>query len=194
LTATQRAYTFGAVKNEIPGMHIRPATPDDAPRIAHVQVEGWRTTYRGIVADEFLDRMSVEEAAARWLDALGQAKTFIWVAQADDGPVVAFAAGGPERSGRGDYPGELYAIYILLEWRGGGIGAKLVRRSARRLFESGTRAMLVWVLADNPSRRFYEALGGRLIGQQPLAIGEQELIEVAYGWTDLEALAGTCDE
>lgn len=57
-----------------------------------------------------------------------------------------------------------------------------------RLAADGLKSMLVWVLADNQSRRFYEALGGRFVTQQTITIGGQELTEVAYGWNDVGAL------
>ena len=47
--------------------------------------------------------------------------------------------------------------------------------------------MAVWVLDLNPSKRFYESLGGKLIGQQPIERGGQTFIEVAYGWRSLNA-------
>jgi hypothetical protein len=45
--------------------------------------------------------------------------------------------------------------------------------------------MAVWVLARNPSRRFYEALGGELITEQQIERGGESYVEVAYGWRDL---------
>ena len=45
--------------------------------------------------------------------------------------------------------------------------------------------MAVWVLALNPSKRFYECLGGKAIGQQQIERGGQRFIEVAYGWQSL---------
>lgn len=44
--------------------------------------------------------------------------------------------------------------------------------------------MLVWVLVDNPACQFYAVLGGKLVHEKELEIGEKPLIEVAYGWTD----------
>jgi hypothetical protein len=44
--------------------------------------------------------------------------------------------------------------------------------------------MLVWVLADNPSRRFYEALGGAPVRTQHIEFGGTLLEEIAYGWRD----------
>jgi ribosomal protein S18 acetylase RimI-like enzyme len=173
-------------------MLIRRAISNDAAAIARVQIEGWRTTYRGIVADEFLDAMSLDERTAQWSENLEQATDETLVAVDDEGRVIAFASCGSERAGRGDYDGELLAIYILPEWRRHGIGKRLVAEAAGALAASGKKNMLVWVLADNPSRRFYERLGGRFVGQQPLEIGKQALIEVAYGWDDLEPLLQSC--
>ena len=45
--------------------------------------------------------------------------------------------------------------------------------------------MLLWVLAENPSRGFYEALGGAEVRQQTITIGGRELVEIAYGWRDI---------
>ena len=170
-------------------MHIRQATVDDARAIATVQVEGWQSTYRGLVADEFLDRMSVDERDAQWLDASQRPDVLLNVAEDQQGEVVAFAASGPERSSRNDYRAELYSIYILTRCRGRGLGKTLVRAAACGLLAGGHDRMLVWTFADNVNRRFYEVLGGKLIDQQPIEIGAQTLIEVAYGWDDLRRLA-----
>jgi len=48
--------------------------------------------------------------------------------------------------------------------------------------------MLVWVLAENPSRAFYDALGGIVVNSKMIEIGGRELQEVAYGWSDIHPL------
>jgi len=50
--------------------------------------------------------------------------------------------------------------------------------------------MLVWVLAENPNRRFYESLGGRFLRSTTITLGGADLEEWAYGWDDLRGLAG----
>ena len=59
---------------------------------------------------------------------------------------------------------------------------------AANLAGSGVRGMVVWVLAGNPSRSFYEALGGQHVSVKPVTIGGVRLEEVAYGWPDIRAL------
>ena len=170
---------------------IRPATADAAAAIAHVQVETWRSAYRGIVAAEFLDSLSEEVRTRRWREIIQHPEQIILLAEIEGHGAVGFANGGPERDGREDYGGELYGLYVRPEWYGRGIGRRLLATVARWLNDSGCDTMMVWVLADNPFRRFYEHLGGRLIDQRKIEVGEQKLDEVAYGWDDVRVLAKT---
>ena len=65
----------------------------------------------------------------------------------------------------------------------------MVASVARCLIDRGMRSMLLWVLASNqPSRAFYEQLGGIYVQTKPYEIGGATLQEVAYGWPDLPAL------
>jgi len=45
--------------------------------------------------------------------------------------------------------------------------------------------MFIWVLEDNHSRYFYEALGGKETNRQPIEIGGKTLVEIAYVWEDI---------
>ena len=169
---------------------IREARPEDAPAIARVHVDSWRSTYTGIVPDEHLAALSYERREQGWRDALSNPDhpSFVYVAGDEAGKVVGFASGGPEREGHPDYKGELYAIYIFAEYQRRGLGRQLTQAVARRLLNAGTSSMLVWVLAGNPGRAFYEALGGQYLSEKKITIGEKELVEVAYGWKDIRAL------
>ncbi len=171
-------------------MRIREATVDDAAAIARVHVDAWRTTYPGIVPDTYLARLSYEKRARNWRDILSGViePQFVYVAQDVTGNIVGFASGGQERQGDPHYKGELYGIYLLVGHQRQGIGRQLVQTVARRLGQQGFHAMLIWVLRDNPSRTFYEALGGKPVYEKPITIGETTLIEVAYGWPDLQTL------
>ncbi len=173
-------------------IQIREACVDDARGIAEVHVASWRTTYRGIVPDEHLAQLSVERRAQRWLETLAVGVEVIYVAKDDaehGGRVVGFASGGAEREeDMPAYDGELYAVYILQEYHGQGLGQRLVRAIAERLDKHGFNAMLVWVLADNPSRGFYERLGGQFVRERAIELGGVSLSEVACGWRNIRAL------
>ena len=42
------------------------------------------------------------------------------------------------------------------------------------------------MLAENPARFFYEAMGGKLCGQRTDTMAGQDVDEVAYAWRDLD--------
>lgn len=172
-------------------MFVREATLNDIPAISRIHVDTWRTTYQGIVPDEFLTNLSYEKREYGWQRIMNNAPedgNFTYVAEDDSEQIVGFANGGVERTGDPVYQGELNAIYILNHYQHKGIGRELVRVVADRLDRMGIHSMLVWVLVDNPACRFYESLGGQRVREQEIERGGTKLIEVAYGWRDKSSL------
>jgi GNAT superfamily N-acetyltransferase len=176
----------------VPPAHVREARQDDATAIARVHVDSWRSTYRGIVPEGFLAQMSYQDFEDRWRGGLRnvrEPRLAFRVAELPSGRIVGFASGGPRHGPLyTDYAGELYTLYLLREHQRAGIGQRLVGSVARGLAEGGTYSLLAWVLARNPSRHFYEAVGGELLGSQEIEIGGARLEEVAYGWQRLHRL------
>jgi L-amino acid N-acyltransferase YncA len=167
---------------------IRLATVKDAAAIARVHVDSWRTTYQGLISAEYLANMSYDERATRWASILsrGDQRECVYVALDKHGQIVGFASGGPLRGKRSTvYKGELYAIYLLTAVQRSGLGSQLVTAVARHLLNQGMSSMLVWVLANNPARHFYEALGGKYVRMKMEAVGGDMQKELAYGWKDL---------
>lgn len=169
-------------------MSVRPARIADAAAIARVHVASWRSTYRGLLTDEFLDSLDEPTYTQRWGRILAEGSSRVYVASGGD-DVVGFASGGRERAGEDGFEGELYAIYVVREAQGQGHGRRLVEAVVTGLRELGLEDMIVWVLRDNPSaRRFYERLGGVYVREQPITIGSSSLQEVSYGWRSLDAV------
>jgi GNAT superfamily N-acetyltransferase len=108
-----------------------------------------------------------------------------------DGGIVGFISGGAERTGRLGYEGELYAIYLLQLAQRQGLGTLLVQHFVCELRARGFGSMAVWVLAANPFREFYEALGGKVVAEQQIEHGGQSFTESAYGWRDLNMFRDT---
>ena len=42
-------------------INIRTATIEDAKQIAFVHIDSWRTTYSGILTEEYLDKLNLQE-------------------------------------------------------------------------------------------------------------------------------------
>ncbi len=86
------------------------------------------------------------------------------------------------------YAGELGSIYILEKYRGRGVGRTLVQSLAKSMMEHNFDSMLVWALAKNPYRRFYETLGGEYVCSRQIQIRSSNFEEAAYGWRDITSL------
>ena len=174
------------------GIRIREAVPADAGGIASVHIDTWRTSYAGIVPDEHLAGLSYDDREAVWGQILSRDKPAQcnMVAETEGGDIVGFAGGGPEREGDEVYRGELYAIYLLESHQRRGVGRRLACAVAHGLLSAGLDSMLLWVLEDNRrARRFYESLGGVVVGRKSIEIGGAALVEVSYGWKDITGLA-----
>ena len=75
-------------------------------------------------------------------------------------------------------------LCVTLAASGRGVGRALFDATYFELARRGHPDMLVWVLATNPARRFYEHLGGEPAGENFCDIGGARLKEVGYGWRD----------
>lgn len=166
---------------------IRPVQLNDVPAMARVHVDSRLTAYVGIVPDEYLANLSYERCQANWIEKLAdpQNEKCTFVAETQAGQIVALASGGPLRDDLPGYDGELYVLYVLKAFQGMGCGRRLVAQVAWVLESRGCHSLVIWVLKNNPARRFYERLGGRLIGEKIVDIGGKPLVDVAYAWPDL---------
>ncbi|MCU0491318.1 MAG: GNAT family N-acetyltransferase [Chloroflexaceae bacterium] len=171
-------------------MPIRPAQPDDAPAIARVHVDTWRTAYNGLISASFLASLSYERRTAQWerdIAAASTGATCVFVAESQ-GTVVGFASGGPPQNTFPGYDGELYALYILAEAQGQGWGQALLRAVAAHLAGNGATSLLVWALEGGPANRFYTRMGGVYLTTKSFTIGPDSYNELGYGWPDVSQL------
>lgn len=173
---------------------IRPATGDDVFAIAGVLVDTWHSTFRGLLADTFLDGMSREDEAIRLARRMGVPGVHYLVAVEPVGSnIIGFANFGPPRGRVPAHIHELYALYIRSEHQRAGIGTALVRSVAAQCAGQGARSLFAWVLAGNPNRQFYERLGAKVIGTSGVGVGDRSYEQVAYLWDDIEALLRRAD-
>lgn len=166
---------------------LRMATLEDAEAIARIHVETWRSTYAGMLPDELLVGMALEKQTAMWQRMLRGGETVI-VADDPRHGVIGFGSYGPNRAARSDFTGEVYTLYILPDFQGLGIGQGLLRALFGALAREGHETALIWVVANNPSRFFYEAMGGRPAARRDTNMGSQTVQELAYGWENVHAL------
>jgi ribosomal protein S18 acetylase RimI-like enzyme len=135
---------------------VRPATPEDARAIAEVQVETWRAAYVGVIPQEVLDGLGVDDRARAWSHWLSIETSAQFVAERS-GAVVGFVSAGPCR--HEDGTAEVYAIYVRPDDWGTGCGWALMDAAVAWLADRWPEAIL-WVAEENPrARDFYERYG-----------------------------------
>ncbi len=169
-------------------MQIRKASKEDIESIARIYVDGWKTTYHGLVPDNYLEKLTYEEAERKWLQFLNSENApFIYIAVNDQGKIIGFAAG--QHMDNDKFTGELYALYLFPECRGLGTGRQLVSAAAKHFKENSIDSMLVWVMEQNNSGLgFYERLGGKEYLRRKSEFGGRVVEDVAYGWENISVL------
>jgi L-amino acid N-acyltransferase YncA len=167
---------------------IRSATRKDAPDIARVYVDSWRESYAGLIPDWVLLGMSYRRLARAWDRAIRTAgrDEAILVAESAEHGLVGLGSCGPSRDPALDFSGEVYTLYVHPNNVGQGVGTKLMHALFDKLAEKGKPSAHVWALAQNPSRHFYKALGGGIVGTRQGRQWGVAIHEVAYGWRDLK--------
>jgi len=169
-----------------PVVRVRSARPDDAVAIARIYVDTWRSVYAGVLPDRVLTQMSQARQSVAWRREIGmRGGRRILVAERADAGVVGFVGIGPNRHGPPPFDGEIHTLYVADDFQGQGIGRALLDAGLGRLREKGFSSAVVWVLAANPSRFFYEAMGGRRVAERDEPLWGTVLHEIAYGWPDL---------
>lgn len=166
-------------------MIIRQAKLSDAEGIAKVHVDCWRTTYKNIIPNGFLDKLSYDQRTDLWIKNISNDENYVLVAENNEGRIVGFADGGKRETNKVDNSGDLTSIYVLQEFQGMGIGKKLVQQLFSKFDELGYKTIFVEVLKDNKSRFFYEAFGAELIKSEEIKIAGAELELLVYEWKDI---------
>lgn len=155
---------------------MRTPTVADADDLGSVHVRAWQSAYRGMMPDEFLDGLSIEERADQWRRGLAndpRPRHARFVAQLDsdtNDAVVGFVIVEPPRpdADAGDTAdeaantdvGEVYAIYVDPDHWGRGVGSDLITAGTHHLGAAGFTTAILWAHPDNRrARDFYVAHG-----------------------------------
>ena len=103
-------------------------TDDEIRGKAYVHWKSWQEAYPGIVDQQFLDDLTLEKCesiAYRWTDNIIIAK--------DGDHVVGFTGYGKYRNDDLENTGKVFAIYILAEYYGHGVGYQLMQAALSKL-------------------------------------------------------------
>ena len=75
---------------------------------------------------------------------------------------------------------ELCTLYVLKAHHGQKIGKKLWETVLEFLETQNLKKLVLWVLENNPTRGFYEHLGGTSLDRKLETIQDAQIVEVQY--------------
>src|SRR5215510_13450045 len=120
---------------------IRKAQVNDAPALGHIQVTSWRSAFRNIASDEYLDHMvSEEHQADDWKEIVADPEQVVYVAELN-GELVGYAWAHREDDETIPWDAELISMHILPEYKRQGLGRRLFAAAAKQLHEQGCESI-----------------------------------------------------
>jgi GNAT superfamily N-acetyltransferase len=147
----------------------------DAPAIAALHIESWRTAYRGLLPDEFLDGPVFEDRRRLWtarMHAPGVERRLVLKA-IDGDALLGFAC--VLLDAEPAWGALLDNLHVLPELKGTGIGRRLFQDARNWVGASapGQRMHLTVMEGNTRARQFYDRQGG--------TVAERMIIEVVPG-------------
>lgn len=169
---------------------IRNMNKEDIPRVVDIQIDGWKTAYKDIVDDEYLNMLNKDERIKKIEKSYLKYDFIVAECQGD---IVGFA----NYIDNNDFTSEiqvadceLSAIYVEPDLKYNGIGTKLFEHVRKELMRKNKSKMVLWCLKDNePSKKFYEKMGGEIIGERLIKIGKREHMEVCFSYNITQPLS-----
>ena len=157
----------------------------------YVHTYSWEETYRGIMDDEFLDKIKKEldQNVERLKNKFDRTKIeepdykrFLLYVNDEPVGIVAVCKSREEK-----YPnsGEVCSLYLLNNAKKKGYGRILFDKAKYELKNMGFKDMIIYCLKDNPTTNFYEHMNGKLIFEKKRNIGGKELIENVYYYDNI---------
>ncbi len=141
-------------------MLIKPMQTEEEIRgKAYVHWKAWQEAYADLLPQEFLQKTYTLERCQDWAFRYPQN---ILVALVDE-QVVGFACYGASSQEDLQEAGELYALYVLADYYGQGIGYQLMQAALGKM--QSYQTVVLWVLEGNTRAiSFYERVGFRFDG------------------------------
>lgn len=146
-------------------VNFREAQNNDFEQIALLHADSWRTTYRGMMPDHFLDGDVVSNRIQVWRERLMQyrADQFVLLAE-ENGTLIGFICiYSNEDPTWGSY---IDNLHVAQDYKRRKVGNSLMTHAANWLEQRYPKiGVYLWVMEANiAARRFYERLGASNAG------------------------------
>ena len=140
-------------------MNIREANAEDIEPIASLYVMNWKKTYVGLLPDNFLNGLTVNDGINKWQEYLTKEKHRIFVAYENE-KFWGFSACKEDE----ELKNCLYldSLHVSETSRGKGVGTKLINTVGSYAYIKGYEHMSICIVKGNDNaKRIYEKMGAK---------------------------------
>lgn len=157
---------------------IRKAVENDAQHIAEIHVQSWKETYTGILNQAVLDALSVPKRLMLWQQIIPDPDHQLFVYE-KNGRILGFLDGYLNPN---SHIAEIRAFYLLKNIQGEGIGRAMFEQFHQLIHPQQHQILRLEVINKNPSRYFYEKMGGQAVEEKDASDLGEGITEVFYQW------------
>lgn len=162
-------------------IELRAAKEEDCEALAAIHSAAWHNAYRGLIHGVELERLIARRPPDWWRGALSRGVKIKVLEVA--GKTAGYGTFGTCRLKTLPYGGEIYELYLLPQHQGLGFGRQLFLAIRTDLESKHIHGLAVQVLSINdPAKRFYQALGGKLVSKSTYQTKGRSLGLSIYGW------------
>ena len=166
-------------------INIRKATQKDCSTIAKIRIDNWKTTYKGLLPQSFLDELDYEKETNYWLNYPKSEVSNVFVATNKNDNILGFV--GIKAFDKENTIGEIYALHTSQAFRGKGAGKALIYHSAQLFKTQDINEMRLWVVVGNNNAiAIYEHLGAKIYTERTEIINSTDVPEIGMKWNNLD--------
>lgn len=171
---------------------LRIADAKDATRIAALHASSWRSTYRGVLSEDYLNGPVEAERHLFWRIRLDRPRSGLWTVMAEgpDGSFLGFLCLLFDHAPR--WGTLIDNLHVRPDLKRRGVGRLLMRAAARHLLAASAQHPVHLYVgeANRPAQDFYHKFGGeaveRLLHDEPDG-GQAPVLR--FAWASPAALA-----
>lgn len=167
---------------------IRQAKIGDEKEIAKIIIDSWKVSYRGIIEDDYLDKLNYkikEEKQRKYITEQKKKGYYIYVYKDDIiNKILGFIIlGPPQKKEIINFDMEIYELYIEPNNKFKGIGTKLINFAKKEMILLGFRNICLRCLSDNLlGIRFFLKMGGVILKEENLVVGNKSVKNMYIGF------------
>ncbi|MFO7636042.1 MAG: GNAT family N-acetyltransferase [Clostridia bacterium] len=167
-------------------MMIRSLTDQETGMASALKAECWNTDYAGVVPPDVLDPGKEGESMLSWLhertvDIRRSYGAF------DGNALAGYLMASIAETEDSSCGVEVNDLFVNKEYRGRGLGLKLMKAVADEFHQYGFRELVVYNWRGVPSNAFYRHIGGIARKETTMKVKEKELCVDVFYW-DTDAL------